>query len=66
LVPQKQAWPQADSEKKDDSQIEALCEKGLIDDRLERLNERWRFDCASESVGADEEDRVLFNDFNPK
>lgn len=50
----------------DDLETDVVRNKHLLVDRLERLSERWRFDCTGESVGADEEDRVLFDDFNPK
>ena len=62
---QKQPATQS-AEAADDVKDESLREKRLLDDRLDRLSERWRFDCTGETVGADEEDRVLFDDFNPK
>ena len=38
----------------------------LEEDRMSRLAERWRFDSVGESTGADEEDRMLVDDYDPK
>ena len=44
-------------------------EKALLkryeDDQAERLAERWRYD-SSDNIGADDEDRVLLDDFDPR
>ncbi|KAL5512537.1 hypothetical protein ACEPAG_3190 [Sanghuangporus baumii] len=58
----------ADEARKGPRNFEApeLKERLLEEDRLSRLMGRWRFDTSSESTGTDEEDRVLFDDYNPK
>ena len=41
---------------------EAMLEK----DRLMKLHERWRFDTSGDVNGTDEEDRILFDDYDSK
>lgn len=41
-------------------------EKLMDEDRITRLVERWRFDDACDVAGAEEEDRVLLDDYDPK
>lgn len=38
----------------------------LEDDRMARLSSRWRFDTTGDLTGADEEERTLIDDYDPK